>query len=343
MGQTAGDVPGVAVKVPDAARDAPVTGEVGLDAAGAVVWRLNGHSLEVLLVHRPRYDDWSWPKGKLKAGEDLVTCAWREVLEETGRQVVIGRPLPAVSYLVGPGRLKTVHYWAARLAADDDNPALCARPAVAIASRREIDRARWFPVQDAFRQLTMASDRPPLMKLVKYWRKQTLDTRAVVVMRHAQALERAKWPKGEATRPLTPGGRKLARRASPALAALGIRQVIASPWLRCRASVRCFARRARLAVNTSRWLTEDGAAARPARAARLMERIMSGGPPVVVCSHRPGLPTVVAVVLARGGKKVTVALGGTPLRPGEMAVAQVVVRGRRRGRVVSLERLLPGC
>ncbi|MDR1825062.1 MAG: NUDIX hydrolase [Bifidobacteriaceae bacterium] len=314
---------------------------VGLDAAGAVVWRLNGSHLEVLLVHRPRYDDWSWPKGKVKAGEDLVTCAWREVLEETGRQVVIGRPLPSVSYPLASGRVKTVRYWAARLATDDDNPAICARPAVAIASRREIDRVRWFAAADALKQLTRANDRPPLVKLIKYWRKGTLDTRAVVVLRHAAAVERAKWSKGEASRPLTPAGRARARAAAHPLAALGIRQVISSPWLRCRTSVRYFSRRARLAVNTSRWLTEDLAAARPARAARLMERILSGGPPVVVCTHRPVLPTVLAVVLARGGPKLAKALGSRPLQTGELAVAQVVARGKRRGRVVALERLRP--
>src|SRR5690606_17929564 len=85
-------------------------------AAGAVVSRRGG---EVLLVHRPRYDDWSFPKGKLDPGEHLTVCAVREVEEETGLQVRLGAPLPGQRYPTG-GRMKSVHYWSARVVGDDD-------------------------------------------------------------------------------------------------------------------------------------------------------------------------------------------------------------------------------
>jgi 8-oxo-dGTP diphosphatase len=312
-----------------------------LDAAGALVWRLENGQLEVLLVHRPRYDDWSWPKGKLEAGEDLITCAWREVLEETGRQVVIGRPLPKVTYPLANGTVKTVYYWAARLAADADNPAVCARPAYAAASREEVDRTRWLPADQALRRLTRATDRVPLLKLMRHFESGRLDTRPVVVIRHAQAADRTKWTKLDGLRPLTAEGRARARGAAPMLAALGVRRVISSPWTRCRTTVRSFADRARLAVNTNRWLTEAAAKTKPERSIGLMRRIMQGGPPVVICSHRPVLPLLLSVVAERAAAKVHRALATGPLATGEAAIAHTIRTRGGKVRVVALDRVRP--
>ena len=86
-------------------------------AAGAVVTRKGG---DVLLVHRPRYDDWSFPKGKLDPGEHAVTAAVREVAEETGLDVRLGPPLPGQRYRLANGRTKAVSYWTARVVGDDD-------------------------------------------------------------------------------------------------------------------------------------------------------------------------------------------------------------------------------
>ena len=104
-------------------------------AAGALVWRRCEDSIEVLLVHRPRYDDWSFPKGKLDPGESLVACAVREVQEETGTAVRLEQPLVTVRYPLADGRCKEVCYWVARPLPGDD-PALAARPPVAPADAR---------------------------------------------------------------------------------------------------------------------------------------------------------------------------------------------------------------
>ena len=82
-------------------------------AAGVLCWRRARDGLEVLLVHRPRYDDWSWPKGKTRASEVLPVTAVREAAEETGLVVRLGRPLGQVRYLLEDGRPKEVTYWAA--------------------------------------------------------------------------------------------------------------------------------------------------------------------------------------------------------------------------------------
>src|SRR5690606_39616844 len=99
----------------------PMSGRRTVLAAGTVVWRLDERKkLEVLLVHRPRYDDWSWPKGTQANGETLAACAVRETEEETGVPVILGQPLPKVSYKLGNGVRKEVHFWAARPAPPGD-------------------------------------------------------------------------------------------------------------------------------------------------------------------------------------------------------------------------------
>ena len=82
-------------------------------AAGALVWRPSGQGLEVAVVHRRRYDDWSFPKGKRERGEHVLMTAVREVAEETGVRVILGRPLSAALY-ERAGRPKRVDYWAGR-------------------------------------------------------------------------------------------------------------------------------------------------------------------------------------------------------------------------------------
>ncbi|MFD9910108.1 NUDIX hydrolase [Streptomyces sp. NPDC059063] len=125
-----------------------------ISAAGCVLWRrspVHG-ALEFCVVHRPKYDDWSWPKGKLKPGETLLDCAVREVEEETGFTCVLGPPLPAAHYLAN-GRPKVVHYWAAEAGPGHFTP------------NREVDRIRWLPAPEARARLTQYRDR----RLLDVW------------------------------------------------------------------------------------------------------------------------------------------------------------------------------
>jgi 8-oxo-dGTP diphosphatase len=120
--------------------------ETAVKAAGTVLWRRAPHGgLEVALVHRPRYDDWSLPKGKLKHGEDFAAAARRETAEETGMQCVLGSPLPATYYWTA-GRPKEVRYWAAEAVGG------------AFAPSREVDRMVWLPPAEARRRLTHPRD-----------------------------------------------------------------------------------------------------------------------------------------------------------------------------------------
>ena len=118
-------------------------------AAGGVVWRLDPDDrLEVLLVHRPRYDDWTFPKGKAHSDDvDDEHTARREVAEEAGLECALGRELPSTSYRDNRGRFKVVRYWEMRPLAG------------AFVPNREVDTVAWLPVQSARIRLTYEHDR----------------------------------------------------------------------------------------------------------------------------------------------------------------------------------------
>jgi 8-oxo-dGTP pyrophosphatase MutT (NUDIX family) len=123
----------------------PETAEV--KASGGVVWRRGGRGIEIALVHRPRYDDWSFPKGKLHAGESWEEAALREVEEEIGLRCRLGHELPATAYRDNKGRAKLVRYWMMEPLDGEFAPS------------HEVDEVRWLPPAAAERLLTYDHDR----------------------------------------------------------------------------------------------------------------------------------------------------------------------------------------
>ena len=104
-------------------------------AAGAIVWRRNdSDELEVALIHRPKYDDWSFPKGKLEENEIAIACAFREVMEETGFSIVMGPYIGELNYLTN-GINKNVQYWSARFIS-----------VVGVPQPSEVDVVKWFSI-----------------------------------------------------------------------------------------------------------------------------------------------------------------------------------------------------
>jgi len=136
--------------VDDAASAGPV-----VRAAGGAVWRHCADGLEVLLVHRPRYDDWTLPKGKAELGEDDEATALREVAEETGLECDLGPELTPTHYVDHNGRAKVVRYWA--MTAKD--------PIADFVPNREVDDVAWLAVHEATARLTYERDRPVLAAL----------------------------------------------------------------------------------------------------------------------------------------------------------------------------------
>jgi 8-oxo-dGTP pyrophosphatase MutT (NUDIX family) len=122
-------------------------------ASGGVVWRRGDRGLEVALVHRPRYDDWSFPKGKLDAGESWEDGALREVEEEIGMRCRLGHELPPTSYRDSKGRAKVVRYWMMEPLDGEFVPS------------HEVDEVRWLSVAEAGRLLSYAHDQELLREV----------------------------------------------------------------------------------------------------------------------------------------------------------------------------------
>jgi 8-oxo-dGTP diphosphatase len=117
-----------------------------IEAAGGVIWRILGGQLEILVIHRPRYQDWSLPKGKPHRGESALACALREVHEETGLSCSVGDELPEARYRDRKGRAKRVRYWAMQELTGTFHP------------NNEVDKVCWVPIDHAAETLTYDHD-----------------------------------------------------------------------------------------------------------------------------------------------------------------------------------------
>lgn len=289
-------------------------------SAGAVVWRFRDSSrraqlgevirdedIEILIVHRPRYNDWSWPKGKSEAGEPIVSAAVREVEEETGVLIRLGLPLTVQRYRLGSGQIKEVRYWVGHVAAD--SPAARVRPPVERAPRREIDQTRWVTPAKADRLLTRRGDRRLLTEVLAHAHAGTLVTVPMLLLRHAKAVSRATWQGTEAGRVLTRTGVRQSMAVVDMLSAFGVSRLVSSEWTRCKQTLAPYAGLAGLEVNAYAELTEDAAVVEcPAGVDEVIAAELSElAEPTVVCAHRPTLPRMFAVLQRSSSAQVQLA------------------------------------
>lgn len=301
-------------------------------AAGAVCWRERGGVLEVLLVHRPKYNDWSWPKGKVEPGETLPETAVREVAEETGYRIHLGIPLPAARYTVGKRLDKHVSYWAAQVKSD-------ASPAPE--NPKEIDEAAWCPAQTALSRLSAHADREQLTRLMQAHATGSLFTWPFILVRHGKAFPRAKWHETESVRPLLGLGTVQAMALTGLLSAWKIKRVYSSPWKRCVATVKPIAAALGKNVRLLAPLSEKAHTLAPQKTVKTIEKLLLKEQPAVVCTHRPVLPSILHVLgeHAPAGVRAELPQEDPYLHPGEVLIAHV-----RRGpvpRIVALERFRP--
>jgi 8-oxo-dGTP diphosphatase len=278
-------------------------------AAGAVVTRKHG---QVLLVHRPKYDDWSFPKGKLDRGEHVVTAAVREVAEETGLDIRLGPALSSQRYLQSNGRWKTVEYWTGRVVGSDD--------VSGYQPNDEIDAVEWVEWSAAMARLTYPYDRETLTEARPLRRK----TRALVVLRHGKARSREAWKKDDRLRPLLQVGLSQAQHLVPLLAAFDVTSAHTSSSTRCVQTVTPYVDATGWPVKLYDELSEEDATADGV--VDVVDALLDAGESTVLCTHRPVLPTVFDAL-------------GVPdvrLEPGEMLVVH-----HRKGKVVATEVLGP--
>jgi 8-oxo-dGTP pyrophosphatase MutT (NUDIX family)/phosphohistidine phosphatase SixA len=297
-------------------------------AAGAVLWRRSSRGIEVALIHRPRYDDWSFPKGKTKAGEHLPETAVREVTEETGIRPVLGRPLPTSRY-ESDGRPKTVSYWAARPAPGGSDPASSG----SFRANDEVDDLRWLKVPEARERLSYPRDVTTLDEFAA----GPADTVPFAFLRHCSAGSRDDWPGDDLDRPLDAAGAADAERLAPLLACFGYRRVISSAAQRCVASVRPYAALAGAPVALEPAFTVESNGELPACSADLasaeVAAIVAAGMPAVMCAHRENLPSLLASACA--------ALGAVPPDGSPLPVAGFWILHAAHGLLAAAERHYP--
>lgn len=257
-------------------------------AAGGLLWRPGPQGRpEVAVVHRPRYKDWSLPKGKAVRGETSPVTAHREVLEETGFRALIGRRLTTVRYVVAAGP-KQVEYFAARAVAGDFTP------------NREVDKLRWVGSEQARELMTYDFDRAVL----DTFERQPVSVTSLVLVRHARAGVRESWDGPDASRPLDAKGRKQAAALRRELAPFGACAVWSAPVERCRETVTGVAKDAGLTVQLDAALGEDAYRENPSGARRALAQLGAAGRPVVVCSQGGVIPGVVKSLASRADLKI---------------------------------------
>jgi len=264
-------------------------------AAGAVVWREDG---DVAVVHRPRYDDWSFPKGKLEPGETIPFAAVREVAEESGLDVHLGPILGDVSYAVPEGR-KVVRYWSARVAKDNG-----------FTPDAEVDELRWIPAGQAAEVLTYGHDLDVLQSFVAHGRPSS----TILLVRHAKAGSRSQWEGDDDQRPLSSSGREQAEHLAALLPLFGPERVVSAPPLRCRDTIAPLAAELGLPVGDEPLLGEEGYWERPrAGLARLRQLVAATGV-TAVASQGGVIPDVMRALVQSSPHRLPLDPSAVPSR-----------------------------
>jgi 8-oxo-dGTP pyrophosphatase MutT (NUDIX family) len=248
-------------------------------AAGAVLWRPGADGPEVALVHRPKYDDWSFPKGKAKDGEHVLHTAVREVWEESGVWPVLGRRLSSLEYEKDQ-RTKHVDYWVAISRGGGDGD---------FTPDDEVDRVEWLPVRDAERRLSYEHD----ADLLREFTGAPNRTTPYIVLRHTSAGDKHEWEDDDLVRPLDPRGRAEAAALAEALAGYGPARVFSSATARCLETVLPYAARTGVEVRTD-WAFSMGPPVATAKevGARFVQ-LLAEEVPTLVCTHGELVPEVI--------------------------------------------------
>ena len=299
-------------------------------AAGAAIWRTaagtsgRAEDAEVLIVHRPKYDDWSLPKGKSEPDEHILLTAVREVWEETCVRPVLGPRLPTVEY-ISWGRPKRVSYWSA------SGDGLEAAPG------NEIDAVSWLPLAQVRAQLAGTDDDPVISAF------RPLTTVPLILVRHASAGRKADWPGRDESRPLDAQGEADAQALARLLPCFApVARVISSPALRCIETVRPYAaasggpsRHRPACFRTAAPHFFHPERTRLTRSASCSPALVADRRPAVLCLHRENLPDVLAEACSALG--ATAAVPADPSLPkGGFWIAHAAA-----GELASLERYEP--
>lgn len=305
-------------------------------AAGTVCWRrvYDDHGEPrtlVLLIHRTKQRDVTFPKGKLDPGESMPQAAVRETLEETGLSITLGTHLGTIDYELNSGGTKTVQYWAAKVTSK-----------IALASQfapnGEVQALEWVPAEEVRKRLSYGADKKLFDVFLQLAQHDLLDTFSVTLLRHAKAEPRSEQFPVDHLRPLADAGEDQAELLPALLETFGPRRIYSSTARRCLDTVAPLAAqlqkpvREKTALSQDHWDAGDLASLR-----RLVGKIVSRGKSTVVCSHRPVLPDLVReLVLATGSLPGAYLDEAATLPPGGFSVFHFA-RNRPGAGILSVE------
>jgi 8-oxo-(d)GTP phosphatase len=281
-------------------------------AAGALLWRENSElKIEIALIHRPRYDDWSLPKGKIEEGESSLRCAFREVIEETGITPQFGRELGSVEYKE-PAGLKRVKYWAAKALTDE------------FLANEEVDEIKWLNPADALALGTHVSDKT----IIKNFLTQEPRTDTLIIVRHTKALERGDWDAEDSKRTLDERGITQSEQLIQHLEPFGIDEIYSSNYIRCVQTVTPLAQSRGLKITEIPNLNEANFEFDPERAISFANAVKQDEKNILICSHNPVIPTMLRGILNTKLKNKDL----IKLEPGDAWIVH-----RVRGEIVGLD------
>lgn len=245
-------------------------------AAGGVVWRADKGKIEVALVHRPRYDDWSLPKGKLLDGEPLLAGAVREVGEELGSHVSVSRRVGEVTYDV-PDGLKSVTYWVMRHV--DGR----------FEANSEVDAVEWVRPKAARERLSYDIDR----RVVADFAAVPIPDSMILLVRHAKAGKRSEWRGRDKDRPLEPAGEAQTARLTTLLELFAPDRVISAEPVRCVETVRPLAERLGIPLQIDPVFGDEAFAASPSASEDAVLALAKPGKVTVVSSQGVTIPALI--------------------------------------------------
>jgi len=283
-------------------------------AAGAVLWRIGENKkVEIALIHRPRYDDWSLPKGKLDPNETMIGCAHREVMEETGYSAVFGPEIGHATYIVD-GVTKLVKYWSAQAVGE----------ATGKPNPQEVDQILWLSTSDARKKLALDDDR----SIVDFFSEFGTGTTPLVLLRHAKAVKREDWDGDDGDRPLANVGQIQAKRLLSTYLPFAIEVIHSSDAMRCIETIEPMARSLNMHPIFSTDLSEYRFAKDKEAALDYAQDLMNRGQGAIICSHNPILPKLLKKLI---GKKSFKELG-LELKPAEAWVLH-----HRDGEIIAVD------
>jgi phosphohistidine phosphatase SixA/8-oxo-dGTP pyrophosphatase MutT (NUDIX family) len=285
-------------------------------AAGALLWReVDSRNLEIALIHRPRYDDWSLPKGKIEDGETALQCAYREVFEETGIRATFTRQLGSVEYEESEQK-KRVIFWAARCAIDTGT----------FVVNEEVDELVWFTPEGALAKATHDSDR----KMIENFQAQEQRTDTLIILRHTKALERGDWDEVDSERTLNEVGFDQAQLLIKHLEPFAIDEVYTSNYTRCVQTVTPLSHSRGLTITQVPSLNEETFENDPQRSVAFANALKQDEKNILICSHNPVIPTMLRGILTTKLKNKDL----IKLEPGDAWIVH-----RVRGEIVGLDYL----